>query len=93
MTESVYVSITGLRVRRFWHVPTFWRYAVASMAQAQKADGCLGAAAKTINGIHHTRSVWRDREDMRAFLDKGPHQDAMKLFPRIATGNALEPVI
>ena len=89
MTESVYVSITGLRVRRFWHVPMFWRHAIASMAQARKADGCLGASAKTINGIHHTRSIWRDREDMLAFLGNGAHLEAMKLFPRIAKGKTL----
>ncbi len=89
MPESVYVSITGLRVRRFWHVPTFWRHAVASMTQARQADGCLGAAAKTINGVHHTRSIWRDRQDMLAFLGTGAHLDAMKLFSRIATGKTL----
>ncbi|MDJ0626615.1 MAG: hypothetical protein QNJ44_00030 [Rhodobacter sp.] len=89
MTESVYVSITGLRVRRFWHLPTFWRHAVALMAQAQRADGCLGASAKTIHGVHHTRSVWRDRDDMLAFLGKGEHLDAMKVFHRIATGKTL----
>ncbi len=89
MTETVYVSITGLQVRRFWHVPTFWRHAIASMAQAQRAEGCLGASARTINGVHHTRSIWRDRKDMLAFLGKEAHLEAMKLFPRIATGKTL----
>lgn len=89
MTASVYVSITGLRVRRFWHVPTFWRHAFASMAQVQKADGCLAASAKTINGIHHTRSVWRSREDMLACIRTGAHLDAMKVFHKIATGKTL----
>ncbi len=89
MAEFVYVSITGLRIRRLRHVPTFSRHAVASMAQARKADGCLEASAKTINGVHHTRSIWREREDMLAFLGKGAHLDAMKLFPRIATGKTL----
>ena len=89
MTKTVYVSITGLKVRRLWQVPTFWRHAVASMAQAQAADGCLEASAKTINGIHHTRSVWRNRDDMRAYLGRGAHLDAMKLFPRIAAGKTL----
>ena len=89
MFEPVYISITGLRVRRFWHVPTFWRHAVASMAQAQRAEGCLGASAKAINGVHHTRSIWRSREDMRAYLRQGAHLEAMKVFSRIATGKTL----
>ena len=89
MAESVYVSITGLRVRRFWYVPTFWRHAVASMAQAQRAEGCLGASAKTINGVHHTRSIWRTQEDMRSYLGSGAHLEAMYVFSRIATGKTL----
>ncbi len=89
MAETVYISITGLRIRRLWHALTFWRHAVASMRQARKADGCLGASAKTIDGVHHTRSVWRTREDMLAFLGTGAHLDAMQLFPRIATGKTL----
>ncbi len=89
MADSFFVSITGLRVRRFWHVPMFWRHAVASMAQAQRSEGCLGASAKTINGVHHTRSIWRDREDMRAYLRQGAHHEAMKMFHRIATGKTL----
>lgn len=86
MTKSVYVSITGLRVRHFWQVPVFWRYAIASIRQAQSADGCLDAQARTIRGVHHTRSVWRDRSAMQDYLRSGAHLKAMQIFKRIATG-------
>lgn len=86
MTQTVYVSITGLRVRHFWQQPIFWRHAIASMVQARVAEGCLQAEARTINGIHHTRSVWRDRAAMLTYLRSGAHLKAMKLFSRIATG-------
>lgn len=86
MPQTVYVSITGLRVRHFWQAPIFWRHAIASMIQARAADGCLHAETRTINVIHHTRSVWRDRAAMLAYLRTGPHLTAMKLFARIATG-------
>lgn len=86
MTQTIYVSITGLRVRHFWQQPVFWRHAIASMIQARAADGCLQAEARTINGIHHTRSVWRDREAMLAYLRTGPHLTAMQVYKRIATG-------
>ena len=89
MAETVYVSITGLRIRSVWHLPTFWRHAVASMAQAQKANGCLGASAKTINGVHHTRSIWQSRDHMLAYLRTGAHLNAMKVFHRIASGKTL----
>ncbi len=89
MTNPVYVSITGLKVRHFWQVPTFWRHAMASMAQAKSAPGCLQAEARTINGVHHTRSVWESEAAMRAYLTTGAHLKAMKLFRRIATGKTL----
>lgn len=86
MTSPVYVSITGLKVRRFWQIATFWRHAIASMNQARRADGCLSAEARTINGIHHTRSVWRNRAAMLEYLRSGAHLEAMRLFNKIATG-------
>ncbi len=86
MDDFIYVSITGLRLRRFRYAPVFWWYAVASMNQARKAPGCLSAEARTINGIHHTRSAWKSREEMQTYLIAGSHLKAMKAFRKIATG-------
>lgn len=86
MPDIVYVSITGLQLRHFWNAPKFWRHAAASMAQARSAAGCLSAETRTINGVHHTRSVWTSRDAMRAYLHSGPHLKAIRLFGRIATG-------
>jgi len=86
MPAEVYVSITGLTVRRFWHVPIFWLHAVPSMIQARRAPGNISAEARTIGGVHHTLSVWSDREAMRTYLRTGPHLRAMRLYRRIATG-------
>lgn len=84
--NPVYVSITGLELRRIWHAPLFWRYAIPAMNQAQNATGCLSAEARTINGVHHTRSVWEAKQAMRAYLGAGAHLKAMKAFGTIATG-------
>jgi hypothetical protein len=86
---EVFVSITGLELRRLWHYPTFMFHAVRSMAQARSAPGNLGADARTIDGTHHTLSVWRDRQAMRSYLGGGAHLEAMKAFPKIATGRTL----
>ena len=83
---SVYVSITGLRIKAFWHLPTFWHYAVPAMIQAKAEEGCLQADARTINGVKHTRTAWVDEAAMRAFLYKGAHLDAIRAFRKIATG-------
>lgn len=89
MPPDVYVSITGLQVRRVWHVPSFWFHAMKSMVQARKAPGNISAEARTINGVHHTLSVWADRQAMQAYLTAGPHLDAMRQFPRMATGKVV----
>jgi quinol monooxygenase YgiN len=86
MQKEVYVSITGLQLRRVWHIPSFWLHAMKSMVQARKAPGNISADARTINGVHHTLSVWTDKDAMRAYLTTGPHLEAMRLFPSIATG-------
>ncbi|MEM9474753.1 MAG: hypothetical protein AAGA71_05640 [Pseudomonadota bacterium] len=84
-----YVSITGLRLKRFWHAPQFWRHATRSMIQAKAAPGCLRADAHTIQGVHHTRSLWESRQHMMDYLRSGAHRDAMRVFPRIGTGKVL----
>ncbi len=89
MQHDVYVSITGLRVQRVWHIPTFWLHAMKAMVQARKAPGNISAYARTINGVHHTLSVWTDKDAMRAYLIAGPHLEAMRLFPSIATGKVV----
>jgi hypothetical protein len=81
-----HVSITGLRLRRPWHAPVFWWHAIRAMAQARAAAGNLSAEARTIAGVHHTVSVWQNRASMLAYLRSGAHVQAMRRFPRIATG-------
>ena len=83
---SYYISITGLQLKRPWHKPVFWRLAIASMLQAHAADGCISAEEKTIDGVHHTRSVWESRDKMLIFLRSGTHLKAMQSFAKIATG-------
>jgi len=86
MSDLVYVSITGLKLKKFYFAPLFWRYALGAMSQAKKADGCLSADATTIDGFHHTRSVWTSRKAMLAYLTAGAHIKSMKIHKRIATG-------
>lgn len=81
-----YISITGLRLRHWTMTPRFWWHAMGAMMQARAAEGNLSAQARTINGVHHTVSVWQDRDAMLRYLRSGAHLRAMRVFPRIATG-------
>ena len=86
---EVYVSITGLRLKAFWHTPRFWSLAVPAMGEAHRAPGNLHASARTIGGIHHTLSVWENEKAMRAYLIQPHHRAAMRAFHGIATGKTI----
>ena len=82
----VYVSVTGLRLRSARHLLRFYWHAMRSFRQARNAEGLLFADTRTIDGIHHTLTVWKDRAAMHAYLAAGAHRRAMHAFPSIATG-------
>jgi hypothetical protein len=82
----VYVSITGLQLKRFYHAPRFWWHAVPAMVQAQRAEGNITAQARTVAGVHHTLTVWTDEAAMRRYMTSGAHLAAMRVFASIATG-------
>ncbi|WFR96156.1 hypothetical protein [Rhizobium tumorigenes] len=85
----VYVSITGLQIKARRHLPRFWWHAIPSMLQAQKAEGNISTAARQIDGVHHTLTVWKDEAAMRRYLVAGAHLKAMRAFGSIATGKTL----
>ncbi len=80
---NVYVSITGLKLTRPWYVLRFYWHAVLPLRQAKAASGNIRTEVKTINGVHHTLTVW---EAMRNFLYSVAHAKAIKVFGLIATG-------
>lgn len=84
---TVYVSITGLRLKGPFAALRFWWHAIRAMAQAQSAPGNIRATARTINGVKHTLSVWTDRAALRRFLYSGAHGEAIRAFPAVATGS------
>ncbi len=84
-----YISITGLKLKSFFHSPRFWWLAIRSMRQAMQAPGNISASNRTINGIHHTLTVWDNEAAMRAYLVQGAHLQAMKAFRSIATGKTI----
>ena len=85
----MYVSITGLVLKKPWHVFVFYFHAIRSMRQARRARGNLRAENRTINGVHHTLSVWQTEAAMREFLFSGAHKRAIDATPSFATGKTL----
>lgn len=82
----MYISITGLKPRGLLEVPRFWWHAIRSMQQAQRAPGNVSVTVRTIDGTHHTVTLWTDRAAMRAYLGQGAHRAAMRASRSIGTG-------
>ena len=83
---SLYISLTGLKLKSRIHYPRFMWHRVRAMAQARISVGNLYAHGKVVDGVHHTLSVWTSENAMRAYLTSGAHLAAMKAFRSIATG-------
>lgn len=85
-TTTVYVSITGLQLKRWWHFFTFLRHTIPASRQARKAEGNLRTELTRVNGVYHTLTVWRSKADMQAYIYSGAHLEAIRAFNRFATG-------
>ena len=80
------VSVTGLRTKGLWSYFRFWRLAVPAYRQAKVAKGNLFVQTKTVQGIQHTLTVWKDRKSLKHYILSGAHRKAMGAFAAIATG-------
>ena len=84
--DKVYVSITGLTLKSPFHAVMFMWHASQSHAQAVAAPGNISTQTRTVDGVHHTLTVWTSRKAMLAYLRSGAHLRAMKAYPAIGTG-------
>jgi len=82
----MYISLTGLKPKGFLSILRFWTLAVPSFAQAKSAKGNLYAEVKKMHGFQCTITAWENREVTLEFMRSGVHLQAMKAFPKIATG-------
>lgn len=80
------ISVTGLKTKGFFAYLRFMWLAVPAFRQAKRAKGNLFCETRTIDGVAHTLTVWKDRKSMKHFVLTGPHRKAMGEFAKIATG-------
>ncbi len=83
---SYHVSVTGLRLKGWYHAFRFWRHAMPSFNQAKAADGIVFADVLKRDGVHHTLTVWESEAAMKRFLYRGAHRKAIRAFTAIASG-------
>ena len=85
----MYVSVTGLKAKGFLAVIRFWLLAVPALRQSKSSADVLFCEVKSVDGFHHTLTIWKTKKDMRKFVLSPIHMRAMKMFPKIATGSTI----
>lgn len=76
-----YVSITRLRIRTPEYLTAFSEALPAVYAQAVEAPGNLGMELLAdANDTFWTKSVWNDRDAMRAYMTSAEHGGVMPLL-------------
>ena len=58
--------------------------AIPAFRAAQKAESCLICETKTLNGYHHTFTIWKDKKLMMKYRASPVHLKTMKVFSQIA---------
>ena len=86
MAKPVYVSMTGLKLKRPWHIFKFFWFAGPAFSQARRAPGNISVETRTITGIRHTLTVWENKDAAAAYAHSGAHAKAVAVFNDIATG-------
>lgn len=72
------IVVTRLRLKDPGLAGDFFTAAVASLEQAQKAEGGLGSdVLADANNTWWTLTAWEERRPMLAFVDAEPHLSAM----------------
>lgn len=84
--DTLYISITGLRLRAWWHFPAFVYHSFRAMAQVRRSAGNIAVDAWKGAGVYHTLTVWENERAVKRFVYQGHHRAAIKVFATIATG-------
>jgi hypothetical protein len=73
------VSITRLRVRRWWYLPRFFLDSFRAARQAASSDGNLHVALlRDRRRVFWTATSWRDEASIKAFMHAAPHGPVMR---------------
>jgi hypothetical protein len=76
------VSVTRLKVRKWWNLFRFAKYSNASIKQAIRDQNCLGGATYVGPGLTFwTATLWTDEAAVKNYVRGGAHKDVMPWLP------------
>ncbi len=79
------VTITAIRLRKWWHYFPLTFNAMKIIRQCFKEQGFKGYKNTGFGYLHFTMSLWETPEDRKHFYTSGAHLHAMQITKNIAT--------
>jgi hypothetical protein len=83
--KSVYITITSIRLKSWWHFFELARLSIAIQEQLKKQNGFISMKRSGFGYIHYTLSVWQSEEALKLFAKEGSHRVAMSRTAAVAT--------
>lgn len=74
----MFISITYIKVKSIWKVPSFMKHVGQINRQIAKAEGVLATHLKGGISKNYTLTAWENKQAMLNFRNNGPHLEAMK---------------
>ena len=82
----MHLVVTGLTLRSPLYQPLFLFHAIRSHSQASAHPGIRHLDQRTVDGVHHTVTLWEDAVAARDYGTSGAHRRAAAIYAKIATG-------
>jgi len=80
----MYITVTSLRLKRFWHFFKLAYFALHVTKQMKGEKGFVHFKNKGLGMLQHTLSAWESEEDLRRFARSGAHAESMRKSHTIA---------
>lgn len=80
----MFISITYIKVKSIWKVPSFFKHVGMINQQIAGAEGVLTTRLKGGLSKNYTITAWESKEAMLNFRNNGAHLEAMKATRHIS---------
>lgn len=78
-------SATYLKIKSMFMLPRFAFHVSKVSRQAKKSEGLIHFSVKSKGLLkYYTLTVWKNKENMSNFRDKGDHLKAMKIINKLS---------
>ena len=74
----MFISITYIKVKSIWKVPSFFKHVGNINRQIAQAEGVIATRLKGGLSKNYTITAWESKEAMLNFRNNGAHLEAMK---------------